>query len=204
MAVLYDHYENYSSQCYAWLLREYPSSTPLTFSRDLRESLSFISKLTPLIRTPQTMPSCILEKSELAINHAGVVEVLWNLPKSICAIMQNRAIPGKTQTATGREFGHGMGYSWKKLSRWREGTGLREFPGVMKKKHGNFHDMGLGISDGCHTILPNFLGRWKLVFSRISKGKVTNLKTPKGKQGGGGQKSISSIHPPTPHRPLFG
>ena len=113
--------------------------------------------------------------------------------------MQNRAIPGKTQTATGREFGHGMGYSWKKLSRWREGTGLREFPGVMKKKHGNFHDMSLGISDGCHTILPNFLGRWKLVFSRISKGKVTNLKTPKGKQGGGrSEKYIldTPTHPP--------
>ena len=33
----------------------------------------------------------------------------------------------------------------KKLSRWREGAGLREFPGVMKKKHRNFHDMSLGF-----------------------------------------------------------
>ena len=33
----------------------------------------------------------------------------------------------------------------------------------------------LGICKGCHTILQNFQG-WKLVFSRISKGKVTNLK----------------------------
>ena len=39
---------------------------------------------------------------------------------------------------------------------------------------------------GCHTILLNFHG-WKLVFSRISKGKVANLTFP-----GGFQKIISS------------
>ena len=35
----------------------------------------------------------------------------------------------------------------------------------------------LGISKGCRTIWQNFQG-WQLVFSGISKGKVTNLKTP--------------------------
>ena len=43
-----------------------------------------------------------------------------------------------------------------------------------------------GISKGCHTILLNFQG-WKLVFSRISKGKVKNLKF-----SGSFQKIISS------------
>ena len=35
----------------------------------------------------------------------------------------------------------------------------------------------LGVSKGWHTILQNCQG-WKLVFSKISKGKVTNLKIP--------------------------
>ena len=35
----------------------------------------------------------------------------------------------------------------------------------------------LGISKGCHTILQNYQ-EWKLVFSGISKGKVTNLRMP--------------------------
>ena len=48
----------------------------------------------------------------------------------------------------------------------------------------------LGISKGCHTILQNFCG-WKLVFSGISEGKVTNLKIPER----GFQKSISSTPP---------
>ena len=34
-----------------------------------------------------------------------------------------------------------------------------------------------GSSNGCHTILKNFQG-CKLVFSKISKDKVTNLKVP--------------------------
>ena len=48
----------------------------------------------------------------------------------------------------------------------------------------------LGISKGWHTILRNFQG-WKLAFSRISKGKVTNLKILEG----GFQKSISTTQP---------
>ena len=48
-----------------------------------------------------TTPSCILEKSELAINHAGVVEVLWNLPNPSCAIMQDGAIPKKPKQQQG-------------------------------------------------------------------------------------------------------
>ena len=48
----------------------------------------------------------------------------------------------------------------------------------------------LGISKGWHTILQNFQ-RWKLVFSRIFKGKVTNIKLPEG----GFQKSISTTPP---------
>ena len=49
------------------------------------------------------------------------------------------------------------------------------------------------ISQGYHTILQNFQG-FKLVFSRFSKGKVTILKIPGGREegGGGGQESISS------------
>ena len=48
----------------------------------------------------------------------------------------------------------------------------------------------LGISKGWHTILRNFQG-WELAFSRISKGKVTNLKILEG----GFQKSISTTQP---------
>ena len=48
----------------------------------------------------------------------------------------------------------------------------------------------LGISKGWHKILQNFQG-WKLIFSGISKGKVTNLKIPEG----GFQKSISTGPP---------
>ena len=51
-------------------------------------------------------------------------------------------------------------------------------PGVLKKLMWNFHGVFVfdpGISKGCHTILQNFY--WlKLAFSRISKGKVANLK----------------------------
>ena len=36
---------------------------------------------------------------------------------------------------------------------------------------------GLGISKGCHTILENFQG-WSFAFSKISEGKVANLKIP--------------------------
>ena len=45
----------------------------------------------------------------------------------------------------------------------------------------------LGISKGWHTILYH-IQWWKLIFSGISKGKVTNLKIPKGRF----QKSIST------------
>ena len=47
-----------------------------------------------------------------------------------------------------------------------------------------------GISKGWHTILQNFQG-WQLVFSGISKGKVTNLKIPEG----GFRKGISTTQP---------
>ena len=47
-----------------------------------------------------------------------------------------------------------------------------------------------GIYKGWHTILQNFQG-WQLVFSGISKGKVTNLKIPEG----GFRKGISTTQP---------
>ena len=40
----------------------------------------------------------------------------------------------------------------------------------------------LGIFKECQTILQNFQG-WKLVFTGISKDKVTNLKLPGGGRG---------------------
>ena len=48
----------------------------------------------------------------------------------------------------------------------------------------------IGISKGCHTILVNFQG-WKLVFSGIFKGEITNLKFLEE----GFQKSIFSTPP---------
>ena len=52
----------------------------------------------------------------------------------------------------------------------------------------------LGISKGFHAILQNSQG-WKLVFSRICQGKVTNLKIPREGVGGwGSEKHI--INPP--------
>ena len=38
------------------------------------------------------------------------------------------------------------------------------------------YGLWLGISKGCNTILQNFQERSFVFFSRISKGKVTNLK----------------------------
>ena len=66
------------------------------------------------------------------------------------------------------------------------------FQGCSRKAHVEFPWVlifDFGVLKGCHTILQNFQG-WKIVFSGISKGKVTNLKIP-----GGFQKSISSNHP---------
>ena len=94
----------------------------------------------------------------------------------------------------------GMDYSRKKPNKggWGHGIsrGIEERKcgnsrGQLKKKR-NFEGCSsknsyglvfdLGTSKGCHTILLNFHG-WKLVFSRISKGKVTNLKCPGGFSG---------------------
>ena len=52
---------------------------------------------------------------------------------------------------------------------------------------------GLGISqEGCHTIFRN-IQRWSFVFSRISKGKVKNLKVT-----GFFLKKLCPQHPPSP------
>ena len=91
---------------------------------------------------------------------------------------------------------HGLGFSEKKQT---GGIEEMEFPGVLKKENaeikkeaelsGVFKEnsrgmpkflglafwLDLGISEGCHTILLSFQG-WKLVFSRISKGKVKNFR----------------------------
>ena len=77
----------------------------------------------------------------------------------------------------------------------------REFPGVLKKEVWKFQGSNRGvqpwvlafdlrISKGCHTILQIFQA-WKLLFSRISKVKLVNLKIPEGFF----EKSISSISP---------
>ena len=106
-----------------------------------------------------------------------------------------------------------LGYFQKKL---KQGLRTWNFQGVLKKELWKFQEsikkvlqfplvfkrdscrisMGLGFwpwnFQGCHTILQNFQG-WKLVFSRISKGKVTNLKIP-----GGFSRKVY------PQSPLFG
>ena len=101
------------------------------------------------------------------------------------------------------------------ISERRQGEGREgavedmEFPGVLKKEHVEIFGVNLersgisrsvnkscaisiwvlvfdtGVSKGCNTILQNFW--WKLGFSGIFKGKVTNLKIPRFFQ-----KSISS------------
>ena len=56
------------------------------------------------------------------------------------------------------------------------------FQGFSRKTHVKFPwvlAFDLGVSRRCHTILQNLQG-WKLVFSGISKGKVTDLKVPGG------------------------
>ena len=65
-----------------------------------------------------------------------------------------------------------------------------KFQGIIKKRNGTFRCIQeikiyldftwvlfLGISKKFHTVLQNFEG-CKLVFCKISKGKVTNLKYP--------------------------
>ena len=73
-----------------------------------------------------------------------------------------------------------QGY-WRK-SMWKFRRSIKKkkgFPGVFKKNSCGVSMVSMvfdyGSSKGCHTILQNFQG-FKLVFSGISKDKVTNLK----------------------------
>ena len=69
-----------------------------------------------------------------------------------------------------RACGNTRGQLKKKWNfQWCSRKSQVEFPWVLVFE--------LGLSKGCHTILQNFQG-WKLVFSGISRGKVTNLKIP--------------------------
>ena len=89
------------------------------------------------------------------------------------------AIPEKIQTS-GRGWGHWISRRIEKncgnsrvqlKKKWN-------FQGCSRKTHVKFPLVlifDFGISKECHTILQNFQG-WKLVFSRICKGTVTNLK----------------------------
>ena len=80
----------------------------------------------------------------------------------------------------------GLG-SWNFQEYWRTCGNFRSqlkkkrnFQGWSRKNHVEFPWVlifDLGISKGCHTVLQNYQG-WKLVFSGISKVKVTNLKIP--------------------------
>ena len=82
-----------------------------------------------------------------------------------------------------------MGYSRKNPNRWLRTQNSKgqikkkwNFLGCSRKNNVEFPQVlvfDLGISKGCLTILQNFQA-WKLVFCRISKGKVTNLIIPGG------------------------
>ena len=72
-----------------------------------------------------------------------------------------------------------------KKSMWKFQKSIKKeqgFPGVFKKNSDGIF-MGLGFwpwsFKGCHRVLQNFQG-WKLLLSRISKDKLTNLKIPRG------------------------
>ena len=110
------------------------------------------------------------------------------------------AIPEKKQTRWGRGgWGHGISRSVEERTCGNSRVYLkkkRNFQGCSKKNYVEFPCFlvfEVRISKGYHTILQNFQG-FKLVFSRFSKGKVTILKIPGGREegGGGGQESISS------------
>ena len=82
------------------------------------------------------------------------------------------------------DWGHGIASGIKcRKSTWKlQGLSKKqvEFPEVIKKFirdfHGSWFLNGIGISNECSKILWNFQG-WSFVFFRISKGKVTNLKS---------------------------
>ena len=110
------------------------------------------------------------------------------------------AIPEKKKTRWGRGgWGHGISRSVEERTCGNSRVYLkkkRNFQGCSRKNYVEFPCFlvfEVRISQGYHTILQNFQG-FKLVFSRFSKGKVTILKIPGGREegGGGGQESISS------------
>ena len=77
------------------------------------------------------------------------------------------------------------------------------FQGCSRKTHVKFPWVlifDLGISKECHTILQNFQG-WKLFFSGICKGAVTNLKISGWEGRGGSEKYV--FNSPTPVWILF-
>ena len=64
--------------------------------------------------------------------------------------------------------------------KWNENMVSKNFQGSSSKNNVEFPwalHFGLGISNGCNTILPNFQG-WSFVSSGIFKGKITNLEIP--------------------------
>ena len=78
------------------------------------------------------------------------------------------------------------------------------FLGVLKKNFLGWNFLGswfltlqFPISKLWQTILQNYFQGWKLAFSRISKGKVTNLKFPEWGV------SENYTYPPTPHLFFF-
>ena len=99
---------------------------------------------------------------------------------------------------------------YRRNSMWKFQGSIRkevEYSGMFKKKSSwNLYGSCFLIL-GLQVVLYNFAefpGLWKLNFSGIIKGKVTNLRIP-----GGFSKSISSLHslppsPSTPPPPPFG
>ena len=101
--------------------------------------------------------------------------------EKLCGLFQKKCKQGRGVEGWGHGFSRGIAERACGNSR---GTLKKkwDFQGCSRKSHLEFPWVlvfDLGISKGCHTILQNFRGQ-KLVFSGISKGKVTNLKILEG------------------------
>ena len=79
----------------------------------------------------------------------------------------------------GWKHGISMGVEKRACGNWRgQFKSKFNFQGCLRKTHVESKWVlifDFGVSNGCHTILQNLQG-WKIVFSGISKGKVTNLR----------------------------